>query len=69
MLKTITTTVSTLSRSPLSLLKDADTHSLSSTNKNPVQTDTTLKATANPFKTLHPPHTAPNTGLSATLPS
>ena len=58
-----------MSISSLSLLNIPDTHSLSSTNKIPFQTITTLNATANPCQTLYQPHTAPNMGLSATLPS
>ena len=69
MLNSITTTVPTFSGSPLSLLNIPDTHSLSSTNNIPFQPNTKLNVTADPCQTLYQPHTVPNMGLSATLPS
>ena len=66
-LKTVTTTVPTLSRPPLVPLNIADTHSLSSTDSIPFPTITKLHATANPSRTLYLPHTAHNTDRTATL--
>ena len=61
----MTTTVPTLSRSPLARLKKADTDFLSSTNNKPLQTNTKLNAAANPCQMLFRPHTAANIGHSA----
>ena len=69
MLNTKTTTVPTLSRPPLAALNIADTYLLSSTKNNPFQTKTNLNAAANQCQTLYQPHTAPNIGPSAILPS
>ena len=65
MLKTITTTVLTLSEHLLAPLKNAETYSLNSTNIKPLQTIT--NSNANLCQTLYQPHTAPNIGPSATL--
>ena len=67
MLNTITRSVPTLSRPPWAPLNTADGYSLSSTNNNPFQTNTNLKATASPYKTLNQRHTAPNKVPSETL--
>ena len=48
-------------------IKIVDTYSLSSSNKNPVETKINSNATANPPQTLYQPHTAPNLGPSACL--
>ena len=69
LLKTITTTVPTLSRPPLAPLNFADTYSLSSTTNNPFQTNTNLNATADQCQNLLEPHTARKIGPSAYLPS
>ena len=66
MLNTINTTVPALSRHPLGHLKLANTYSLSSTNKNPLQT-TISKTTANSSQTLHQLYTALNLGRSPGL--
>ena len=67
MLKTITTTVHTLSRPPLPLLITADTYSLSSTKDSPLQTSTNLNPTAIQCQILYQTHTAPNVGPSSFL--
>ena len=69
MLNTKSTSVPTLSRPQLAPLNFAEPYSLSSTNNNQVQTNTNLNATANPSQTLYQPHTSPNIGPSAILPS
>ena len=68
-LNTITITAPTLSRPLLAQPKFADNYSLSSTKNKPIQTITDFNAFANPSQTLYQPHTAPNTGPSAALPS
>ena len=67
MLNTTTPTVPTLSRPPLAPLNFADTYSLSSTNKIPFQTNTSLNTAANQYQMLYQPPTAPNMGPSETL--
>ena len=69
LIKTMTTTVPTLSRPPLAPLNTADTYSLSNTNNNPFQTNTNLNATAYRCQTLLQQHTAPKIGPSKGLPS
>ena len=46
-----------------------DAYSMSSTNNNPFQTNTSLNATATSSQTSHKPHTDPKTSPSASLPS
>ena len=69
MLNTRTTTVLTLSRLPMAPLIFADTYSLGSTNNTPFLSISNFNATANQRQTLYQPHTAPNVGPSAILPS
>ena len=55
-----TTTVPSLSTPAVAPLNYADTYSLSSTNNNPFQSNTKLKATANQSQTLYQLNTALN---------
>ena len=69
MLITITITVRALWRLLSVPLNTAGTYSCKNTNIYPVQTNTNLNAIANPHQTLYQPHTAPDIGPSASLPS
>ena len=65
LVNTITTTVLTLSKPQLAMMRIADTYSLSSTNNIPFQTKTYSNATANPRQTLYQQPTAHNISPSA----
>ena len=67
MLKTLNTTLPTLSRPRLAPLNIGATYLKSSTNKFPFQTKSNLNAAANPSQFLYQPHTAPNMGPSTCL--
>ena len=69
MLKAIAKNVPPLTGSPLAPLNFAHSYSLNSTINNPFQTNTKLNVIANPCQTLYQPHTAPNIGPPAILPS
>ena len=66
-LKTKTTSVTTLSKPPLAPLNIVYSCSLSSTNFNSFQTRTIFNVTANQCQTLCQPHTAHNKARSAFL--
>ena len=69
MLNTKTPTFSTRSRPSLTPLKDAESFLLSGTISYPFRISIIFNATANPSQTLYQPHTAPNKGSSASVPS
>ena len=68
LLKTIITTVPTLSRPPLTPPNFDDTYSLGSTINNPFQTNTLLSSNANQCQTLYQTHISPKIFPPATLP-
>ena len=63
------TSVPALRRPPMTPFSIVDAYSMSSTNNNPFQTNTSLNATATSSQTSHKPHTDPKTSPSASLPS